>query len=72
MMSQRGKRTVAIQVFANVSRSKGNQTMESGPLIEYKIRNISLEKPFKKTWWRNQLQTPYQKNNIGYICGPIV
>ena len=48
MMSQLGKRTVAIQVFTNVSRSKGNQTMKFGPLIEYKIRNISLEKPCKR------------------------
>ena len=53
MMSQRGKLTVAMQVFANVSRSKGNPTMKFGPLIEYKIRNISLEKSFKKTWWRS-------------------
>ena len=59
MMSKLGKRTVAIQVFANVSRSKGNQTMKFGPLIEYKITNVSLEKSCKKTWWKNYFQTPY-------------
>ena len=32
----------------NISRIKGNQTMESGQLIEYNMRNIFLEKSCTK------------------------
>ena len=30
--------------ITNISRNKDNQTMKSGQLIEYNMRNISLEK----------------------------
>ena len=30
-------------MLPNISRGKGNQTMEFGQLIEYNVRNISLE-----------------------------
>ena len=39
-MSQPEKQTIAIHIFPNTSRSKGNQTMKSGLLIEYIMRNI--------------------------------
>ena len=32
-----------------MSRSKGNQTMKIGQLMEYKIRKISLEKLYTKS-----------------------
>ena len=32
----------------NISRSKGNQTMKFGQLIEYNMRNIFLEKSYSK------------------------
>ena len=32
----------------NISRSKGNQTIKFGHLIEYNMRNISLEKSCAK------------------------
>ena len=35
MVSQRGLLTVAIHIFANISESKGNQTMKFGQFIEY-------------------------------------
>ena len=34
MTSQPGKQTIAIHIYPNISRSKGNQTMEFGELIE--------------------------------------
>ena len=34
--------------MTNVSRSKGNQTVKFGQLIEYDMRNIFLEKPYPK------------------------
>ena len=36
--------TIALHILPNISRSKGNQTMKSGQLIEYNMRNIFLEK----------------------------
>ena len=35
-------------ILPNISRSKGNQTIKFGQLIEYKIRNIFLEKSYTK------------------------
>ena len=39
-MSQTGQQLIAIHILPNISRSKGNQTMKLGYLIEYNIRNI--------------------------------
>ena len=46
-MSEHGKQNIAIHIFANISRSKRNQTMKFGQLIEYN-RNIFLEKSYTK------------------------
>ena len=48
MTSKPGKLTIAIQILANTSRSKGNQNMKFGQLIEYNTRTIFLEKSFAK------------------------
>ena len=48
MMSQPGLETTAILIFINISRSKGNQAMKFGQLIEYNMRNIFLEKSYTK------------------------
>ena len=37
-----------IDILTNISRSKGNKTMELGQLIEYNVRNIFLEKSLAK------------------------
>ena len=39
---------MAIHILPNISRSKGNQTMKFGELIEYNMRNIFLEKSYTK------------------------
>ena len=44
MMSQPGEQTIVIHILPNISRSKGNQTMEFGQLIKCKIKNIFLQK----------------------------
>ena len=44
MMSQRGSQTIAIHILPDMSQSKSNQTMKFGQLIEYKKRNIFLQK----------------------------
>ena len=48
MISQPGKQTIAIHILLNISRSKGNQTMKFGQLIERKMKNIFLEKSYTK------------------------
>ena len=35
-------------IFPNISRSKGNQTMKCGQLIDYNMRIIFIEKRYKK------------------------
>ena len=48
MTSQPGKQTIAMPIFPNISRRKGNQTMKFGQLIEYNLTNIFLEKSYTK------------------------
>ena len=42
MMSGPGVQVIAIHISANISQSKGNQTMKFGELIEYNKINIFL------------------------------
>ena len=44
MTSQTGKQIITTHVLHNISRSKGNQTMNFGKLIEYNLRNTFSEK----------------------------
>ena len=46
MTSQHGKQTIATHILPYISRSKDNQTAKLGQLIEYNMRNISLEKSY--------------------------
>ena len=48
MTSQPGSQTIAIHMLINISRSKGNQKMNFGQLIEHNTRNIFLEKSYTK------------------------
>ena len=48
MTSQPGKQTIAMHLLHNISRSKGNQTMKVGQLIEYNKENVFLEKSYTK------------------------
>ena len=43
MTSKPGKQTIAMHVLHNTSRSKANQAMKIGQLIEYNMKNIFLE-----------------------------
>ena len=43
MSPQPGYQTIAIHILTNISRSKGNQALKLGQLIEYDMRNIFLE-----------------------------
>ena len=48
MSSQPGQQTIAIHILLNISRCKNNQTIKFGQLIEYKMRNIPVEKSYTK------------------------
>ena len=48
MTSQPGEQTIAIHILPNISRSKSNQAMKFGQLIEYNMRNIFVEKSYTK------------------------
>ena len=61
MTSQSGKQTIAIHILPNMSRSKGNQTMKFGQLIEYKMRNIFLEKSYTNRWGKT-IPRPFSEN----------
>ena len=47
MTSQTGQKINRIHILSNISRSKGiHQTKKFGQLIEFKMRNIFLEKSY--------------------------
>ena len=48
MMSQPGQQIIVIHLLLNISRSKDNQTIKFGQLIEYNMRNIFVEKSYTK------------------------
>ena len=48
MTSQPGKQTILIHILPNISRSKGNQKITFGQLIECNMRNIFLDKSYTK------------------------
>ena len=61
MTLQPGKQTTAINVLSYISRSKDNQTIKFGQLIEYNMRNIFLEKSYGK-YGRETSPRPFLKN----------
>ena len=44
MTSQSGQQIISIPILANISQSKGNQTIKLGQLIEYNKRNFFSSK----------------------------
>ena len=60
MTSQPGKQTHEIHIFPYISRSKDNQTVKFGQLIEYNMRMIFLEKLYPKCGGETSLK-PFSK-----------
>ena len=48
MTSQPGKQRIAINTWHSISKSKENQTMKFGQLIEYNVRNVFLQNHAQK------------------------
>ena len=53
MTSQAGLQTSGIHILPNISINKVNQTMKFGQLIEYRMRNLFVEKSFTK--WAGEI-----------------
>ena len=47
-MSQPDEQTIAIHILPNISLSKSKQTIKLGQLIEYKKKNIFIQKFCRK------------------------
>ena len=62
MTSQPGQQTIVIHISSNISKNKGNKTMKFGQLIEYKMRNIFLEKSYTK-WGVETIPRPFSKKS---------
>ena len=54
MTSQPGQQTIAIHILTNISKSKDNQAMKFGQLIEYNMKNI-----IREMRWKYYLQTHF-------------
>ena len=64
MMSQTGKQIITIHILFNVLRSKDNQTVKFGQLIEYNIRNNFLEKSYTKYCGKASPSPFYKKSKF--------
>ena len=62
MTSKPGLQTIAIHIFTNISKSKGNQAMKFGQLDKYNMRNIFLEKLYTKCG-RETIPWPFSKKS---------
>ena len=65
MTSQTGKQTIATHMLPNISRSKGNRTRKFGQLIEYKMRNVFLEKSYTKCGGETNPRSFSKKSKLG-------
>ena len=72
MTSQAGKQTIAIHILPNISRSKGNQTMKFGKLIENNMRNTFVEKSYTKCSGETIPRSFSKKSELMYIFGSVV
>ena len=72
MTSQPGKQTIAVHMLSNISRSKGDQTIKFGQLIEDNMRNIFLQKSCTKCGGETIPRPFSKKNKIEHISESIV
>ena len=70
MASQTGQQNITIHILSNISRSKGNQTMKFGQLIEYNMRNIFLEKSYTKCDGEAKPRAIYENTKLWISLDP--
>ena len=71
MTSQPVKKTIVIHILPNISRSKSNQTMKFGQLIECNMKNIFL-KNHTQNMVEKLVPDPFLKIRIEHNSGSIV
>ena len=59
-------------MYTSILRSKGNQAMKFGQLIEYNMRNIFLETSYRKRGGQTIPRFFSKKIKIEHISGSIV
>ena len=62
MTSKPGQQIIVIYILPNISKSKANQAIKPGQLIEYNLRNIFLEKSYTKCGG-GTIPSPFSKNS---------
>ena len=65
MTSEAGQQIITIFILSYISRSKGNQTMKFGQLIEYNTKDIFHEKPYTKCGEEASPRPCYKKSKLG-------
>ena len=64
MTLQTGQQTIKICILPSISRSKGNQKLKFGQLIEYNKKNIFFEKSHAKCGGETSLRPFYKKSKL--------
>ena len=72
MTLQPGKQTITIHILSNLSRSKSNQTMKFGQLLENNMKNIFLEKLYKNVVEKLLPSLFLKKNETKLISGSTI
>ena len=67
MTSQPGKQTIAMHILPYFSRSKDNQAMRFGQLIEYNMRKTFFEKPYPKCGGETRRRSFSKKEKQAYF-----
>ena len=64
MTPQTGQQIIAIYILPNISKSKGNQTMQFGQLLESNLRNKFLGKSYTKCGGEASPRLFYKKSKL--------
>ena len=69
MTPQPGKQTISIHILPYISRSKGNQTVKFGQLIECNNRKIFLVKSYPKCYGETSSNSFSKKSKLSISLG---
>ena len=63
MKTQIGNQVITLHIFPNILKSKGNQTMKFGQLIDYSMRKVFfLQKNHTQNMVEKLVPDPFLKN----------
>ena len=64
MASQTGKQIITIHILFNITKSKCNQTMKFGQLIEYNMKKVLLEQSSQNVAGKDSPWHFYEKSKL--------